>query len=403
MRFAITGVTVSGNMGGAAMLAATVDELSRRAPGAQFSLLSISPQRDRMHGIADVEIVSAKPLQLLLLYLPLSVLVWPFASVSFVRRALARIPYFRSLMEADEVIDLCGIAFVDGRGLLLLVYNVACCLPAIIFGTPVAKLAQALGPFRTQPNRILAKFVLERCALLVARGETSLSFIKEIGLAHAISLPDTSFAMEVDKLHRDAANQMVPRFLEGNKLLIASPSEVVRRLCQRSGIKFEDEFSAFLRARIAEGWNVLLVPHSLGVGNSKNNDIDLCRSIASALQAGRVYMIEPIEDPRILRALIGKADAFVGCRFHSVVAALSMGVPSLVVGWSHKYQEMMAMLQGGEWFIDAASVSSKRLENLFARFEAELPALRHEIASKLPQVRSQARENFELAARIPGA
>lgn len=400
MQFAVTGVTVSGNMGGTAMLAAAVDQLSKLDKDAQFSLLSISPEKDRERPFSGVRIVSAKPVQLLLLYLPITLLVWPFARSGFVRRLLVKNAYFRALIEADIVIDLCGIAFVDGRGLPLLVYNIACCLPAIILGTPVAKLSQALGPFETQPNRMFARFILQRCSVLVARGDRSLEFLRKIGLHEAISLPDTSFAMEVTDRHIETAKQMLPRFSDDTKMLIVSPSEVVRRLCERKGIKFEEEFSNFLKARISKGYSVVFVPHSFGAGRSKNNDVDLCRTISASLQPERVTMIEPIEDPRVLRALIGMADAFVGCRFHSVVAALAMNVPSLVVGWSHKYQEMMAMLQPGEWFIDAGEFSSERLEGLFERFEKELPQLHEAIAQNLPDVRARAKHNFELAVRL---
>jgi polysaccharide pyruvyl transferase WcaK-like protein len=399
MRFAVTGVTVSGNMGGAAMLAAAVDEMSRRFPGASFSLLSISPARDRQRNRdRRVVVVDARPIPLLLLYLPLAVLAWPARGLAMVRRSLAAIPYFRSLLDADAVIDLSGIAFVDDRGLPLLAYNVACCLPALVMGRPVVKLAQALGPFRTQPNRLLARLVLSRCRVVIARGEESLGHLEDLGIEGAECLPDTSFAMSLTDTHVEAARRLLPARAEGKRLLVASPSEVVRRLCRKKGIDFEEEFCAFAHLRLEEGWELVLIPHSFGTGSSKNNDLDLCRRILNRLPGSHGHMIEPVEDARILRAAIGLADAFVGCRFHSVVAALSMGVPALVVGWSHKYREMTEMLQPGAWSLDASEVSAQSLDNAFRRLEAQLEAQRGEIARRLPQVRERARRNFDLAA-----
>jgi len=397
MKFGVTGVTVSGNMGGAAMLAATLDEMSVRYPRASFRLFSISPKRDRArNGDERLAIVDARPVPLLLVYLPLCILFWPLRNIAAIRRLIVAIPFFRQMSAVDAVIDLSGIAFVDGRGLPLLGYNVACCLPALFLGKPVAKLAQALGPFDTQPNRMLARFVLARCATVVARGERSLSHLRELDISDAQCLPDTSFAMSVSDVHKQAVQQLLPAIAPGRQLLVASPSEVVRRLSAKAGIDFEAEFCAFAKRRLCEEWDIVLVPHSLGSGTSKNNDLDLCRRIVSTLSDDRVHMIEPVEDARVLRAAIGFADVFVGCRFHSVVAALAMGVPSLVVGWSHKYQEMTEMLQPGAWALDAAHVSAASLDEAFGRLVAEAPTLRKDIADRLPDIRRRASCNFDL-------
>jgi polysaccharide pyruvyl transferase WcaK-like protein len=400
VKFAITGVTISGNMGGAAMLAATLEQVSRRFPTATCSLLSITPDADRAVGRADVAVVDARPLLLVGLYMPLAILLWPVARFGVVRRQLlARIPFFKALIEADAVIDLCGIAFADGRGLPLLVYNVVCCLPAFAVGTRVFKLAQALGPFKTQPNRWLARFVLRRCAAVVARGETTLSHLAELGIKGAIMRPDTSFAMTVTDEHRAAAARLMPALAPGRRLLICSPSEVVRRLCLSKGIPFEDVLTEFLEKRLADAWNVVLVPHSLGRGTSKNNDVDLSRRILARLPAGEAGMIEPVEEPQVLRAVIGRADVFVGCRFHSVVAALAMGVPSLVIGWSHKYREMTDMLQPGDWTIDWSTFSVETAEARFLAMATDLEAIGDTIRHRLPGVCVMAEDNYALMER----
>jgi len=392
-------VTITGNIGGAAMLAATLEQVASRFPGAACSLLSITPARDRAAGHRSVAVIASASIPLIAVYMPLAVLLWPVARLGPVRRLLTRIPYFRALIEADAVIDLCGIAFGDGRGLPLLAYNVACCLPAFALGTPVFKLAQALGPFETQPNRVLARFVLRRCAVVVARGPQTLAHLQELGIRGAVARPDTSFAMTVTREHRAAAEELMPPVAADERLLVCSPSEVVRRLCQSRGIAFEDEFVIFLERRLADAWRVVLVPHSLGRGASKNNDLDLCRRILARLPAARASMIVPVEDPHVLRAAIGRADAFVGCRFHSVVAALAMGVPSLVIGWSHKYREMSDMLQPGDWTIDWSSFSAAAAEARFAELMARAREIAAGISERLPKVKAEAEDNYALIAR----
>lgn len=395
--FAITGVTRTGNMGGAAMLAAAIDGLSARSPGAKFSLLSIKPAEDRAAVSDHIEIVDARPSRLILLYLPLAVMAWPFARLSVVRRWLSRIGYFRALIEADTVIDLCGIAFVDGRGLPLLVYNVACCLPAIVVGTRIAKLAQAMGPFRTPINRWVARFVLNRCAVVVARGAATLNHLHEVGISGAVSLPDVSFALDIGPACEAGAIALLGPGREGRPLLVVSPSEVVRRLKQGSGEPLADAFIGLLKRCIGEGWRVAIVPHSFGAVGSKNNDLAICEIVMGGLDPRHAMLIQADENPRLLRALLGQADVFIGCRFHAVVGALAMGVPTLTIGWSHKYREMVEPLQAGDWTLDWHDFD---VETAFLRFQ-DLAASRTAIAAtirrRLKEVRRVAGRNFDLA------
>src|SRR5690606_30076167 len=46
------------------------------------------------------------------------------------------------------------------------------------------------------------------------------------------------------------------------------------------------------------------------------------------------------QNPRILKAIIGKARLVIGSRFHALVCALTQAVPAIASGWSHKYQAL---------------------------------------------------------------
>lgn len=42
-------------------------------------------------------------------------------------------------------------------------------------------------------------------------------------------------------------------------------------------------------------------------------------------------------NPRRLKRLIGTSYALIGPRFHAIVNSLSQGIPTMGMGWSHKY------------------------------------------------------------------
>lgn len=397
-RFVITGVTLTGNMGGSAMLYATLQQLRSRYPDSQFQLLSIYPEADRRCNVeSDLRIVDAKPLQLLGWYMPLTLLA---ALGHWIRNILShRIGFFKALDEADAVIDLSGISFVDGRGVALLWYNLSCALPGIVWGKPVFKLSQALGPFQTTLNRLIAKPLLEHCAVVVARGEQSYQFLNDLGLSKSIALPDVSFTLNVGADCRRRAKEILSSLSRnGKSWVIVSPSRVVANLCVKRGIDFLGEMRGFVENLLQdEGINVLILPHSLGKGNSKNNDIDLCRDLYHCLNgAERVYLYIPDEDPVLLRALIGQAAFFIGCRFHAVVAALSASVPTLILGWSHKYREMAKSFNADISCFDFSSLSSDALTEAFRKAWQ----IRHETHARLSAngefVRSRAAQNYDL-------
>ena len=80
---AIIGPTLSGNMGGAAMIATTIQEAQRRFSACRILLLSYRPNDDQRlaANYPGVEIIPMPFAMLGLVYLPLSILTWPFANL----------------------------------------------------------------------------------------------------------------------------------------------------------------------------------------------------------------------------------------------------------------------------------------------------------------------------------
>lgn len=367
MRIIVTGVTRTGNLGGTAMLCAVEQFLAPHAD--DFALASILPARDRAQvGPDSARIVNASYLYWLLFVTPLLVVFWPLRRVSLVRALLARLPLCRDFAVSDAVVDLSGIAFVDGRGLALLHYNFSLALPGLFFGVPVHKLSQAMGPFRGRLNRALASWVLSRCATVHARGTTTLQQLKELGIQGAILAPDTSFALDIYEQVRKRARQQLERIGDSaaRALIIVSPSAVVNAHCNSAGVDMLGTFSAVIADLISRGFNVALLAHSTNTGISKNDDSKLVRELEDRVRLSgvRVRRLNPHGDPALARALIAEADVFVASRFHSMIAALSQAVPVVTVGWSHKYAEAAAPFGMDDFTIDYSELTPQRLTRL---------------------------------------
>lgn len=380
MNLLVTGVTRTGNLGGAAMLKALEDVVGDEVD--DLTLVSIVPDRDAAQDGPDgAHIAWGDYRYWLLVVAPLCILLWPVRRLRAVRALASRIPIFRDFARADAVADLSGIAFVDGRGLALLYYNVAVVLPGLFFDVPVYKLSQALGPFRRPLNRRLAAWTLSRCRVVVARGSISLAHLEELGIGKGVHFPDTSFAIEIpDSLRADARDQIARAGLreQGELLVLMSPSAVVARCCQREGRDMVEILAKAIVELGRRGVRLVLIAHSTDTGIAKNDDLSVIAKLEEKV-AGlglEVKRLDPKGDPRLARALIGEADVFVASRFHSLIAALSQAVPVITIGWSHKYAEAAEPFGMGRYTIDYAELEAGRLVKLVEELAAEGPSLR---------------------------
>lgn len=401
-RVCISGVTLTGNKGGTSMLYATLDELDVAGDRRQFDLLSVYPTEDRRaNQIPDLRIVSAQVWSLVCVHLPLALLFWPLSRYRSGRRVLSASPLFRSLLASSVVVDLSGIAFSDGRGLPILLYNVACCLPALLFGKRVVRLSQALGPFRGRMNRWLASRILQRCVVVVGRGDQTGRYLGALPLERYRVLPDTSFAMRVTEEARAEAEGILAEKGMSPPGVMVNPSQVVAAHCEAAGIDYCGEIAGFITDLAEEGFSVGLLPYSTVKVGKKNNDVDVCRRILGRVPHDvRVVYFDADYDARTLRALIGCVDFFVGSRFHAMISALAGGVPLLVIGWSHKYREVLGRFGLEYWAIDWRVCSRRHLGEQFRALQQQAKDVRERIGRHLAEVIAESKMNFKLVESV---
>ncbi len=85
---------------------------------------------------------------------------------------------------------------------------------------------------------------------------------------------------------------------------------------------------------------IVLVPH-VAVPENRNNDYDLSKLIQERLNEdpdceSRLTLIPPDLSANEYKYIIGQCDYFIGCRTHATIAALSQGIPAIVIKYSRK-------------------------------------------------------------------
>jgi coenzyme F420-reducing hydrogenase beta subunit/polysaccharide pyruvyl transferase WcaK-like protein len=403
-RIATVGASSSANKGAGSMLQAVVDRLPERLGPCRFSVLTTYPADDRDQPPrggpdAEVQIVPATPPMLIAMF-PLALLAWVLGALHLPRRIACRTAALRAILQADVVVDVSGISFVDGRGIPTLGYNVLITGIPLLLGTPVVKAAQALGPFEGRLNRTLARRVLGGCTAVCPRGDRTEAHVASLGIAgrtRVVPAADLAFLMDLPAADRATAAGLVPPAAEG--WIGVMPSSVVERYCERQGIDYLGLVAGLIDETIERtGRPVLLVPHSARptTAPGRMNDRPTCRAVHERLRhRDRCTLIDESLTPTVLRAVIEQCDVLVTSRFHAMISALATATPVLVVGWSHKYAEVLRELDLEEWVVDFAAADGAALATRVTDLLAAAPGITATIERGLPAIRARAEANLD--------
>lgn len=403
-KIVIIGSALSGNKGAAAMLESAIQTLSDRYADAEFTLLSMYPEEDsKQNPYNNLKIIDASPL---VLGVGINSRALAYRILPFAREAIRNnSPAVRALKDADVLLDQGGITFVDGREKFLL-YNVASVLPAINLGVPVVKCAQALGSFTSPVNKWAAKTYLPKMASIVSRGAVTQKYLDELNLTNVVEGADYAFLLDVTAEDGVSASKKIDTsfFDSGDTVVGVSPSVVMRKKVDASGGSYVREITDFIEYLTKEkGYKVALIPHSVRTGTDKthNNDLPLCQEIfAKVTQKEDVLFIDKELNSQELRYIIGQCSLFVASRFHAMISSLAMGVPTIVIGWSHKYKEVLDMFGLAEWAFGQDKLTQQYLREKFNELDRQSTEVKSQIEKALPGVKKKAYRQVDVIVEV---
>ena len=398
---AITAASYSGNKGAAAMLQSSIKQLrDRYGHRLNIRLMSVYPSEDREQIPHDfVHIVPCKPEQLLFTAFPLAVLHRAFCWLPPVRKLIEKNKIIRAYRECDLVIDEAGISFVDSRGPVMNTYAFVCAAVPMLVGTPVVKYSQAMGTFKNPLNKFLAKWILPKVKLICARGQGTYENLHGIGIKDNVKLcADGAFTMEDDETIAAAVEDVCRNdSFYTDKVVGLSVSSVVQKKCEAMGIDYTGAMVEFIDGLNDRGYPVLIIANAARIHSQKprNNDLMVCDAVYDRVKnKDLVRWYHKEMDAEEIRSYIGKCRYLVASRFHAMIGALQKKVPVLLVGWSHKYQEVLDMFGLGQYAIDFSELNASSLLGEFDRFvENEVP-IRRNIEEHYDAVMESSRKNI---------
>ena len=406
VRIAIIGAALSANKGAAAMVESVMARLPNELGECHFDILTTYPDADasRVPVGVDAAVVGLQPLRLALVE-------FPIACLALVTRKL-RIPLFwvrsrgcRSMLDSSVVVDVAGISFADGRGFAIVVYNALMTGVPLLLGVPVVKAAQALGPFQSVPNKWLAPLVLRRVKTVCARGARTREHLDSLGGVNSIDVADLAFSLDEAASFPDAVAAALDSI--DKDFIVVMPSAVVRGIYESSGGNYVSAMAALVAdIRHKTGRSVVIAPHSYraGLPEGRMNDGPVCREVAEACSDdAQVLGLDFDLTAGELRHLVAQSSVLVTSRFHAMISGLATSTPTVVVGWSHKYREVLDDFGLSNLGLDSSALNQpSEIADIVARVLSTRDELSQQISAALPAVKIRSLRNFSAIAEAAG-
>lgn len=415
----ITAASYSGNKGAAAMLQSSISQLHEKyGERLNIQLMSVYPRGDREQCPWDfVKVVSCKPEQLLFIAFPLAILYRLFFWLPPIRFLLLKNKILKAYKNTDLVIDEAGISFVDSRGFVMNTYAFVCAAVPLLMGVPVVKYAQAMGTFHSFTNRFLAKWILPKLKLICARGKGTYENLKGIGVSKNVQMcADGAFSMPDDPAiaaavrERMAADPFYDAAGETNRpagkaggIVGLSLSSVVQKKCAKLGIDYVQCMTDFMDWLTGEGYRVLIIANAARIESEKtrNNDLMVCDAVyGKAANPEMVRWYHEEMGPEEIREYISVCRYLVASRFHAMVGALEKEVPVLLIGWSHKYQEVLDDFELGAYANDFSKLKLEDLKASFEAFTQDEEGIREKLRVHHDSVMESSRKNIRLISGV---
>jgi colanic acid/amylovoran biosynthesis protein len=186
---------------------------------------------------------------------------------------------------------------------------------------------------------------------------------------------------------------------EDRPLMGISLSRLVEKKYGKANTNADKESMVDLFATVLDevaekhGVDYLFVPHVTGPAESKD-DRKILAEVKSRMKA-HGHVLQGDYTPSELKGMIGLCQAMMGARMHANIGALSSGIPTIAIAYSHKTPGIMGALSQSELVLSINTLDQsllwEKLEYLFANFVN----IQSTLKTTLPVIKTESKKNVE--------
>ena len=390
-RILILNIHSSQNLGDAALLQVTLNQIKSRFPSGNITL-SMDDPASYSGDERVIESIVAWTHQKKLdgsIRWNLAHLLWllpgtllPILSYRLFNKAIYLLTprRLRLIIETYNQADIVlsepgGFLYSSGRGISLLITIISIALARFAL-KPTYILPQSIGPFRRNWERKMIRWMLNQVRIVMVREPISFRTIQSIGVDQkkVRLVPDLAFAVP------SSDRQLGLQWLHGLGIDPQDNGPLLGMTLLNWGKQNKDFTMQFeYEKACAEaikwfidntGGKIFLFPQVIGPYASQDDRVP-ARRVADQLSthSGSIYQIDRPLSLELIKAVYSWMDIFIGTRMHSNIFALSEGVPVVAIGYLHKTQGIMEMIGIDDLFVDINHVSGsilvERVNNLW--------------------------------------
>lgn len=369
---------------------------------------ALLPHIPILHNDKKKELVLTKPRKIALraLYLIRSLIVLGFPSLGKIFLTKEEKKSLEAIKTADLIVSKGGHIFYSSgdnlKSLLGLYHHSYPLLLAVRFGKPFAFYAQSMGPFRGRLSKRFIRWPCSKASLITVREEVSKNILISLGVQEKKIkiVPDAAFALV--PLTNTASRILDAIGIKENEKFVGI---TVRQWFFGKDSKSTNHYQNYLKVMaefidyIVERKNmkVVLMPQVLGPTKEENDLIASEEVYSLVRQRSKVFLLSKDLSPPSLMSIYGKAHAFVGTRFHSVIFALLMGVPAIAISYfGPKSVGIMKMMGLDDFVLNIEEIS---LEMMIKKFDILLRD-RERIAADIRKRVENLRKEVEKTAAL---
>lgn len=271
-----------------------------------------------------------------------------------------------------------------------------------LLNRPHIFLPQTITPFKSQLIKHIAKFILNKSTLIMAREKETAKYLETIGIDEKkiFLVPDMAFVMEPCDLEITTKILWVEGIKENQRIIGIALRDIIK-----DGNLNEATYKEYVTVMgklidyLIECFDVavLLIPHS-GIKYSKRINKDVLSKIKNK---NKIYSLDRREySTEELKGIIGRCELFIGTYMHSNIASLSMSVPTIGLSYSHKFKGIFEMLEQEKYVCNLKDLTYADLISKVDDAWNKRERIKKELEKRMVEVKKQTLFAGELIKKV---